>query len=287
MSPSTSRPAGVPADAAGRETVEPWLVALDVDGTLLDYGQEMSAETAAAVSRAREAGHHVVVATGRSINATLVVTEALGLTEGWVVCSNGALTVRLDPQVAGGWEVADQRTFDPGPALRLLAQHLPEAHFAVEEVGVGFRVNKPFPPGELGGAHTVVGLEALAEAHVTRLVVRSPEHTPEDFHVLAAAAGLADVTYAIGYTAWMDIAPAGVTKASALEPLRHLLGVGSRTVAVGDGFNDLDMLRWAARGVAMADAPEQVREVADEVTGSVTDGGVARVLESLPGLSRV
>ncbi|MCV2395984.1 Cof-type HAD-IIB family hydrolase [Actinotalea sp. M2MS4P-6] len=265
---------------------EPWLVALDVDGTLLDYDQELSPAVVEAVRQVMDAGHHVVVATGRSVIATLPITTRLGLTAGWAVCSNGALTLRLDASLVAGYEVVEERTFDPGPAVRLMAARLPDAHFAVEEVGVGFRVNKPFPPGELHGEHTVVGLEELSAAHVTRLVVRSPEHTPEDFHALAAEAGLSDVTYAIGWTAWMDVAPAGVTKAAALEPLRDLLGVANRTLAVGDGFNDLEMLRWASRGVAMAHAPEAVRDAADEVTGTVSEGGVARVLATLPGLDR-
>ena len=260
----------------------PWLVALDVDGTVLDYREQLSPAVADAVAATRDAGHHVVLATGRSVTATLPVARALGLTEGWAVCSNGSLTIRLDPALPEGYEVVEMVTFDPGPALRLLHRHLPDALFAVEEIGVGFRMNKPFPPGELHGEHTIVGVEELAAEHVTRLVVRSPEHTPEEFHALASQIGLADVTYAIGWTAWMDVAPAGVTKASALEPLRERLGVGRRTLAVGDGNNDVDMLSWAFRGVAMGHAPAGVRAAADEVTGTIEQDGVAAVLASLP-----
>src|SRR5690606_266078 len=115
--------------------------------------------------------------------------------------------------------------------LEVMAAEFPDAYFAVEEVGVGFRMNKPFPEGELGGEHRVVDVSELAGSHVTRLIVRSPEHTSAEFHDLVAAVGLTDVTYAIGWTAWMDIAPQGVTKASALEDLRGRLGVEAhRTV---------------------------------------------------------
>jgi len=55
----------------------------------------------------------------------------------------------------------------------------------------------------------------------------------------------------------------------------------SRTVAVGDGRNDLAMLEWAALGIAMGHAPESVRAVADEVTGTIDDDGVVPVLRSL------
>ena len=74
----------------------------------------------------------------------------------------------------------------------------------------------------------------------------------------------------------MDVAPSGVTKASALEPLRERLGVARRTLAVGDGRNDVDMLTWAARGVAMGHAPDDVRSCADEVTGTVRRTGPRR-----------
>lgn len=268
----------------------PLLVALDVDGTLLTYAEELSPRVGAAVAAVRDAGHHVVLATGRSVFATVPVARRLGLGHGWAVCSNGAVTARLDPDLEAGYEPVEVVTFDPAPALWLMAAELPDAHFAVEDLGVGFRLNKPFPDGELHGEHQVVDLDDLASAHVTRLIVRSPEHTPQEFHALVARAGLADVTYAIGWTAWMDVAPAGVTKASALEDLRRRLGVEPhRTVALGDGSNDVEMLRWAARGVAMGHAPADVRAVADEVTGTIQDDGAADVLLSLvahPGQNR-
>jgi hydroxymethylpyrimidine pyrophosphatase-like HAD family hydrolase len=143
-------------------------------------------------------------------------------------------------------------------------------------------MNAAFPAGELAGDHAVVGIDELAARHVTRLVVRSPGQTSEDFSRLAHRMGLENVTYAIGYTAWMDVAPHGVTKASALEAVRRTLGVEpSRTVAVGDGRNDVEMLEWAALGVAMGQAPEPVRAAADEVTGTIEDDGVVDVLRRL------
>lgn len=258
------------------------LVALDIDGTLLTYAGELSEEVRAAVRAVHEAGHHVVLATGRSVHATVPVAVELGIERGWAVCSNGSVTARLDPALPEGYEVVEVITFDPGPALRLLHAELPEAYFAVEEVGVGFRMNKPFPDGELSGRQQVVAIEDLAGANVTRLVVRSPGHTSAQFHDLIARTGLADVTYAIGWTAWMDVAPAGVTKASALEDLRHRLGAPTAaTVAVGDGSNDVEMLRWAARSAAMGHAAEHVQAAADEVTGTVEEDGAAVVLRSL------
>jgi len=267
----------VPDDAPG-----PMLVALDIDGTLMSYDQELSEDVRDAVAGLRAAGHHVVLASGRSLIAMTPVAEILGIDRGWVVASNGAVTARLDPEEPDGYALEDVVTFDPGPALRLLREHLPDARYAVEDVGVGFRMNELFPDGELDGVHRVVEFDELWSGEVTRVIVRSPGSTSEEFHELVEHLGLDDVTYAVGWTAWMDLAPLGVTKATGLELVRRALHVQPhRTVAVGDGHNDVEMLQWAARGVAMGHADAAVQEAADEVTGTIDDDGAADVLRGL------
>lgn len=263
----------------------PYLVALDVDGTLIHYDQTLTPRVRDAVRATDGAGHHVVVATGRSLVGTLPVVAALGLTTGFVVSSNGAVTARLDPDLPDGHEVTETVTFDPGPVVALVREQLPDALFAVEVVGSGSRVSGSWPDGELSGLLDVVPFDELVDGPTTRVVVRSPEHTPADFLEMVERIGLHGVSYAVGYTAWLDLAPEGVTKASALELVRRRLQVPPElTVAVGDGRNDLEMLAWAARGVAMGNAAEVVRDAAREVTGDVRDDGVAQVLESLPGV---
>lgn len=258
------------------------LVALDVDGTIIDLDERLTDRVRSAVQAVVEAGHDVVVATGRSLHGALPVLDRLGLTSGYAVVSNGAVTVRLDPHADCGYEVVDVVTFDPTPALRLLREHLPSAAYAVEEMGTGFRLFGPFPDGELSGRITVVPFEELLGAPATRVVVRSADHTPEDFLALVERIGLHGVNYAVGWTAWLDLAPEGVSKASALEQVRRWLGVDPRrTLAVGDGRNDLEMLAWAGRSVAMGQAPDEVKDAADEVTSTVDEDGLAEVLEQL------
>jgi hydroxymethylpyrimidine pyrophosphatase-like HAD family hydrolase len=90
------------------------------------------------------------------------------------------------------------------------------------------------------------------------------------------------VSYAVGWSAWLDINPEGVSKASALELVRRHLDVEpEHTVACGDQRNDLEMLYWAAWGVAMGNAPDEVKAVADEVTHHVDDDGLVPILEAL------
>jgi len=140
-------------------------------------------------------------------------------------------------------------------------------------------VSAPFPPGELSGEHTVVSFDELAATPATRVVIRAPQSTPEEFHALVERVGLHEVTYAVGWTAWLDLTPGGVSKASALEDVRRQLHVEPhQTLAIGDGENDVEMLRWAACGVAMGHAGEAVRTAADEVTGTIEDDGAVAVL---------
>jgi len=231
---------------------------------------------------------HVVLATGRNIVATLPVAEALGIRRGWAVCSNGAVTVRLNPGTPGGYDIAAVRTFDPRVALELVRRELPDAYVAVEDLGVGFRVAKEFPMGELSGRQRVVEYDDLWSEPATRVVIRAPGVDVTHFDAVVQAMGLQDVTYAIGYTAWLDLTGPGVSKGSALEELRVHLDVDSaNTVAIGDGTNDIEMLRWAARSAAMGNAPANVQAVADEVLGFVEDDAVVPLLAELADPARL
>ena len=257
----------------------PALVALDVDGTIVDYDDALSEPVRDAVAAVAGRGVHVVVATGRSLHTTLPILDRLSLTTGWAVCSNGSVTLRLDPGLERGFEIADAVTFDPTPALRLLREHLPTALYAVEDVGTGYRLTAPFPPGELSGALSYVPFEDLLEVPATRVIVRSPDHTSEQFMELTQRVGLHGVNYAVGWTAWLDLAPDGVSKASALEGVRARLGVpAGATLAVGDGRNDLEMFAWAAWSVAMGQSVPEVLAAADAVTGTVGEDGLVPVL---------
>jgi hydroxymethylpyrimidine pyrophosphatase-like HAD family hydrolase len=261
------------------------LVALDLDGTVIDRDGALSERVREAVQAVERSGREIVIATGRSVVATLPVLDQLGLLHGYAVTSNGAVTIQLDPTLPDGYEVVDAVVFDPAPALRVLREHLPNAVYAVEDLGLGFRLTAPFPDGELIGEMTVTPFENLLSEPVTRVVVRSPEHTPEQFLDIVERLGLHGGSYTVGWTAWLDIAPEGVSKAHGLELVAARLGIDATEVlAVGDGRNDLEMFAWAGHAVAMGQAPVEVAEAADAVVATVDEDGLADVLEPLVGL---
>ena len=269
------------------DTWKPRLVALDIDGTLLKWveGQGATYEqipeaTYDAVHRALDAGCHVVLASGRSPHGMTRIADLLELHPGegerlWVVASNGAVVFRYPPL-----EVVHEEVFDARPAVEaVLAEH-PTALVAVEERGVGYRVNRPFPPGELSGEMVETEVAELVAQHVSRVIIRDPDATVDEFVALARRLGLHGTDYVVGWTAWLDLSPVGVSKASGLDHVCRALGVDQAdTLAIGDGRNDIEMLRWAGRGVAMGQAVEEVREAADAVTASVYDDGVVVELD--------
>lgn len=255
-------------------TFVPRLAALDVDGTIVDGTNALSPRVHEAVAALAEAGIAVVVATGRAMPGTMEVIERLGLDDGFAVTSNGAIVVGYHPV-----EVLHSVTFDASEAVRRVLEHVPDALVAVEEIGVGYRVNQPFPEGEVSGRITVEHVDALVAEPVTRVVIRAPDRDAAEFADLVQGLGLSGTNYYIGYTAWLDLAPEGVSKASGLEMVCTRLDVAQADVlAIGDGFNDVEMLEWAGRGVAMGQAPDPVQAVADAVTGTVADDGLAAEL---------
>ena len=266
-----------------------WLIGLDIDGTLVHDDGFLSPEVIKEVSRVKDLGHEVIIATGRAAANAVPVVIDLGIEQGYVVSSNGAVTVELDAEHPRGFKISDVVTFDPAEVLAQLIEHLPDAHFAVEDVDGSYRFHRPFPSYALGDQNFETPLDELMHHPVSRVVVLSPEHDVDEFLGLISKIGLSSVSYAIGYTAWLDISPKGVTKASALENQRARLGISKDQVLVmGDGRNDIEMFQWAKSNgglaFAMGQAPEEVQLAATDVTSSVTDDGVARVLAGFEGI---
>jgi Cof subfamily protein (haloacid dehalogenase superfamily) len=266
-----------------------WLIGLDIDGTLVHDDGYLSPEVVNEVQRVKNLGHEVIIATGRAAANAVPVVRDLGIEQGFVVSSNGAVTVELDQEHPKGFKMVDVVTFDPAEVLAELIENLPDAHFAVEDVDGSYRFHRPFPTYALGDQNFETPLEELMHHPVSRVVVLSPQHDVDEFLGLISKIGLASVSYAIGYTAWLDISPQGVTKASALENQRQRLGIANEQVLVmGDGRNDIEMFQWAKAGgglaFAMGQAPEEVQLAATDVTSSVTDDGVARVLAGFEGI---
>ncbi len=179
---------GLPQPAQGWQ---PRLVALDIDGTLLKWvegsGQiyeQIPPAVHAAVHRILDAGAHVVLSSGRSPHGMTPIADLLDIPrEGddrlWIVASNGAVVFRY-PEL----EVVHEETFDARPAVEAVLREHPDALVAVEERGVGYRVNRPFPLGELSGEMIETEVAEIIAGPVSRVIIRDPDATADDFVAL-------------------------------------------------------------------------------------------------------
>jgi HAD superfamily hydrolase (TIGR01484 family) len=255
------------------------LVATDLDGTLLRTDGTFSDRTIAALARVQDLGIAVVFVSARSPR-TVPLDAARAGVRGFAVCGNGAITYDLAAD-----RVVAHRPFPPEAVARLvtaLREAAPGVAFGCElELEFGhepayLREDSGYP------AHVLDALE-LARRPVTKLIaqhLRLP--LPELLSVAAGVVG-EDAVATISGTRFVELNAPGVTKAAAVEALSVDLGIESHeTIAFGDNLNDIPLLGWAGRGVAVANAQPEVIAVADEVTSSNDEDGVAVVLESLP-----
>ncbi|MHC3000105.1 haloacid dehalogenase [Microbacterium sp. HJ5] len=261
------------------------LIALDIDGTLILEDESLSPGVVEAVEHAHRAGHEVMIATGRSWEGTRGIMRVLGLEPEFVVCSNGAVVMRRVDGDEVRYERDHVETFDPAEVLTLLREHLPEARYLVELPDGQRLYTEYLEDWNLVHAKRVAFDELKAQV-VCRIVVVAPEQGEQDFVELVGRIGLSQVSYAVGWTAWLDIAPEGVDKSTGLELVRTELGIDpAHVLVIGDGRNDVGMFRWAlengGRAVAMEQGPQEVKDAAGETTTSVEAGGVAEVLRQL------
>lgn len=260
----------------------PRLVATDLDGTLLLPDGTVSARTRAALRACAAAGLPVVLATARPARVVRGLAAALGLS-GPAVCLGGAQVVDL----ASGALVAEQRLPD-AVAARVAAglrAAVPDV-LLVLEVGFDVHVEPGFALDSWGFAHIAEhvverSLHPVGDG-VTALLAGHPQRGLDELTRIAeeAAAGEATVTRSGG--PHVEVFARGVTKASGLSRVCARLGVAAAdVVAVGDEVNDLPMLAWAGRGVAVANAVPAVLRAADERVPANVDDGVAVLLEGL------
>jgi hydroxymethylpyrimidine pyrophosphatase-like HAD family hydrolase len=215
------------------------------------------------------------LATGRAYFEIIELFRETGLPEALAVCSNGAVVASLPRG-----EILEVVTFDPRPVLANLLDQVPDALFAVEIVGSGYLVTERFPEGELLGQQTISDLHTLISDPVVRVIVRDPNKSPEDFHDLTRRYHIHGASYSVGYQAWLDLGPLGVSKASGLDKVAALLGLDRRdALAIGDGHNDVEMVQWAGRGVAMGHAPIELKDIADATTLTIFEDGAAVEIE--------
>ncbi|MYW68182.1 Cof-type HAD-IIB family hydrolase [Streptomyces sp. SID8379] len=259
------------------------LIATDLDGTLLRGDDTVSDRTRDALARAAAAGARHIVVTGRP--APRVRPLFADLTGGLAVCAQGAQlydsgTDRLLWSRTLDRELAEQ-------ALGKIEAEVGQVHAAVDQDGVdGLTLIEPgyLMPHPTLPAVRVHDRTELWAAPISKVLLRHPALTDDELADVARTAVGPLATVTMSGPGTVELQPRGVTKATGLELAAERLGAGpGATIAFGDMPNDVPMFGWAGRGVAMANAHPELKAVADEVTASNEEDGVAAVLERLYG----
>ncbi|HLG66109.1 MAG TPA: Cof-type HAD-IIB family hydrolase [Ktedonosporobacter sp.] len=267
------------------------LVAIDIDGTLLDPMRQITPRALAAIQAAQEAGIIVTLATGRRYCNTLPIADELGIDIPLILCDGAMImehprgnVLKTHPLQA---EIAQQ-------AVELLASHnlQPVVHHindGIEEIWTGHT--------QFDNTWSATYLSAFLEDTIRRMDYEALcNGWPDPLRVVAFASE--EAIYALipevstlscswnavksgnyGCSELAVMAPA-CSKALGLTTLASLLDIPlTQVMAIGDNHNDLEMLQVAGWGVAMGQAPEAVKAVAHAVTASNREDGLALAIE--------
>jgi hypothetical protein len=272
-----------------------------MDGTLLPtFAQKISARTAFALKAAQEAGITVAIATGRRTNYTAPLLEGLGLrADTPLITSNGAVTRTL------GGEPIDRRpmearvarglcgllrgfgavvfTFDRPGCADLVLEDLEETHgrisLWIEANRDAIQVVKPLELALPDGQDPIQGMVTgpVEKMRLAELALKASEWNGSCESVRTE--------YPARDLSILDLLPPGVSKGWALERLAGRLGVSrAETMAIGDNWNDVDMLEWAGQAVMMGNAAQELRTMAKmrgwKQAPPNDQEGVAQVLET-------
>ena len=245
-------------------TTEIKLIALDLDGTLVNEEGEVSQANAAAVKKAKESGIHVVLSTGRSLSRCRDIAESLGRSS-YIVTINGGEIYDHE------FNLVDQNKLEQKHVERLW--ELKDEHglyFWSSTVQGLYNTQNPFDKKILDYDWLKFGFDI--EDDDVRQVILDELNANEDLEVTNSS------------PTNIEINPIGVNKAAALLKVCDWLDIEmDQVMAVGDSMNDMAMIKEAGLGVAMGNAQDALKKEASFVTASNQEDGVAFAIEKIIG----
>ncbi|MCE7004875.1 Cof-type HAD-IIB family hydrolase [Kibdelosporangium philippinense] len=262
---------------------KPLLIASDVDGTLLDVTETITARTKDVLDRVVASGTPFLLVSGRPPRWIRPIAEMADV-NGLSVCANGAVLYDI-----GKDTVVSAETLDPALSRNIadtVKELLPGSVVAVERHPHN-GIDETFvcePDYASPWGDTKIPVRSLAEAvgqPAVKILIRHRNMTSDEMArtVVPVLRDHATITYSTNQ-GLLEFSKKDVTKATGLAKAAEMFGIGrADIVAFGDMPNDIPMLEWAGHGVAMSNAHPDALAVADEVTAANSEDGVAQVLE--------
>jgi Cof subfamily protein (haloacid dehalogenase superfamily) len=264
-------------------------LAIDVDGTLLDPGHRIRPAVRDAVRRVADAGVDVILASARYPGALHAIQGELGLLGQALVACQGGVAGRFS---GGGFERIHEMPISPPDAGAVLAvagaAGLPVSRFGADTWHVRRDDSMAGQEAAIVGCNpTAVEDLALVASPVFKLTVMAPAGRWGDLGPIAGALP-GSVRASISRPDYLEIVDAGTSKASALGSVLGYLGLSDHHLAaVGDGANDVEMLEFAALGIAMGHAPDALKDVATWIVPSNAADGLAAAIDRLLADGRI
>lgn len=239
------------------------LLALDMDGTLLNRKHAISAENRKWIHRAIESGITVIFATGREAQGIKPYVEELGLTSP-MVCINGSEV----------WQAPNV----------LMKRHLLEAEWVAEMVDLAVETDCRYWIHTADEVFTKERSLERIDPKDGRQYLKFVFHCENPGQLayigsILGATGRYELTNSSSSN--IEVNPKGISKASGIREICKLLDITmEEVVACGDSLNDLKMIRSVGLGIAMGNAQEAVKQAARAVTGTNEEDGVARAIRT-------
>ena len=262
------------------------VVAIDVDGTLLDGDHQLRNAVKDSLYELAARNMHVVLATARGPQALNPVLRPLQFSP-LLVCFSGAWVGEIDRHSLAPKKVILERRHSISVARSIVAaalDHNVEPHVLTAET---WRTRKMSPETmhecQLTECRPIITSDLLEDGVEPNkiLLIASDSHSSQALHIIADSVQSVS-NPAFSKPDYLEIVPKGANKAAALMHLVAILGLDlSQVAAIGDGYNDIEMIREAGSGIAMGNAPATVQSAADWVTGTNNEAGVAQAVRRL------
>ncbi|GMB08887.1 hypothetical protein EDD69_10495 [Thermolongibacillus altinsuensis] len=265
--------------------MEKHLIALDLDGTLLKDNKTISPYTKEIIFKAKEAGHIVVIATGRPYRASKMYYEELDLATP-IVNFNGAFVHHPKNNRWGMYHTPLEletvkeivSVSEKYKVKNILAEIMDDVYFHEHDEQLLDLFNLGNPNVQVGNLRTILRKDP------TCILIHADEKHVDQIRTYLSEVHANVIDHRRWAAPWhvIEIVRTGVNKAVGLQKIAEYYGIPrERVIAFGDEDNDFEMIEWAGYGIAMGNAIDDLKKIADDVTKTNEENGVGFYLQSL------
>ena len=263
------------------------LILSDIDGTILDNNHQVDAHLRDTITELKKESIPFVLASARSPHGMFPIAQELNLGANPIACYNGALIVEGNKEhyqtlIEHGLSKADVKKI-----VALIKKQFPHismnfysgGDWIVEEIDqwvqIEADITKESP--DIRNFDTLLTDDAIP---IHKLLLIANAQAIQEFFTYLKRVNFEDASFYLSKDNYLEVTSQSVSKENALLEIAKYYDISlSQTMAIGDNYNDIPMLKLAGLGVAMANAPQAVKNEADIETVSNNDNGVSKVIE--------